>query len=375
MNKIVLTKKDGLVLSIEFHDQTPVRIFPAREEEVTLGSIYVGRVQTVKKDLNAAFVDFAPTLTGFLPLEGKTLKQGDLVCVRLKEEPVKTKFYTLSMDLELAGTACVVSDRDDRFRISSKLSKEAATALKEGFERGYSILHGGILRTNAASLPLEEVIREYRELDGKLDEILKYGNTRALYSCLYREKPAYIKALFDLPKDSFDKVITDDPSLYEEVSASFPAAASLHDDPGISLEAKYRVRHALSLATDKKVHLNCGGYLVIEPTEALTVIDVNSGKFDKKLDRETMIRKVNFEAADMVASQLILRNISGMIVVDFINFENKEEEEELLSYMRSLLKKDPCRCKVHGFTALKFMEISRQKIRASLYDYGIRAEE
>lgn len=373
MNKLVITRRSDLYLVIEYCDGEPVRIFPAQKEAVTLGSIYVGRVSKVKKELGAAFVDFLPGITGFLPIEqNRVIKEGRNILVRVIKEPIKTKGYTLSEVLEVSGDYCVLSNKGPDIHCSSKLDKDISTELKKRLESDLPRDHfGGIIRTAASESVYESLLSEYKSLNRVLSDIVEYGPSRSLYSCVYKEKPTYLKVISDLKSDFIEEIITDDKEIYDDIAKMHIGNVVFHSNEDISLEAKYRVKHAIALATDSQVYLNCGGYLVIEPTEALTVIDVNSGKFDLKKNRDEMIKKVNFEAAEMVAKQLMLRNISGMIVVDFINFSNPSDEDELLSYMKTLLRKDNCKCKVYGFTALKFMEIARQKIRASIYDYNI----
>ncbi len=372
MNRIVVVRHNGLILSIEYCDGEPVRIFPSREESVSLGSIYVGRISKVKQELNAVFVDFQPGVTGFLPIHEVfgTPKEGQILTVRVVNEPVKTKGYTLSTHLEISGKYCVVTDKTDEIHFSSKLSKNATSVFADRLPIDYpERVCGGIIRTNASPDNYENFLAEFKKLDSILSDIVKYKDTRTLYSCLYEEMPSFVKSLTDLKEGSFDEIITEEQDLYEKLSEVFHEKTKLFDNSNISVEARYRVLHAIDLATKKKVDLPCGGYLYIEPTEALTVIDVNSGKFDVKKKRSEMIKKVNYEAADAVARQLMLRNISGMIIVDFINFDDPEEEAELTTYMRKLLKKDLVRCKVYGMSALKFMEIARQKTRASIYDF------
>ena len=133
------------------------------------------------------------------------------------------------------------------------------------------------------------------------------------------------------------------------------------------LNILYNLDKAYQDATAKKVYLDCGGYLVIEPTEALTVIDVNSGKYIGKKDNKQCISLVNRQAATMICKQLALRNISGIVIVDFINC-NKEEEKELLNLMKSLTKTDKTKVVVEGFTSLGLLELTRQKIYPSIYE-------
>jgi ribonuclease G len=176
--------------------------------------------------------------------------------------------------------------------------------------------------------------------------------------------------LTDLREDSFNEIICEDLELYDFVRVVFPGKVRLHTDERISLSSLYSTKRSIELATQKKVNLKSGGYIVIEPTETMTVIDVNSGKFsNKKESKEEMIRHINKEAATEVAYQLKLRNISGMILVDFINFEDKKDENDLIEYFKMLVKDDNCKVNIYGFTRLKLLEISRQKIRGSVYDY------
>ena len=373
MSKIVVVRRNDLILAIEYSDGNPVSISISRETDITLGSVYVGRVTNVKKDLDAVFVEFCKDIVGFLPYEElkQDVKQGNLLPVMVVKEPVKTKGYTLSQYIELTGEYCVVSDKGNDIHASSKLKKDVSAELvsrlsSEDFcETGF----GGIIRTKASVEEYDKLKAEYSRLCKLMSDISAFGNTRTAFTCLYKEKPAYIKSLLTKNDNDLECIITDDKYIFSEVDSILSGKTQFHDNEKISLSALYRVEHAISLATDKKVNLPCGGYLIIEPTEALTVIDVNSGKFSLKKNKSEMIRRVNKEAAKEVAFQLSFRNISGMILVDFINFDCREDEEELISYLNSLLKYDKCKTKVHGFTKLKILEITRQKINASVYDF------
>ncbi len=140
----------------------------------------------------------------------------------------------------------------------------------------------------------------------------------------------------------------------------------MYEDRMVSLKALYRLEKGLSDALATKVWLKSGAYLIIEPTEALTVIDVNTGKYTGGKDKQKTIQKINLEAAAEIARQLRLRNLSGIILVDFVDMEGKEAQEALLSFMRELLKKDPMKATAVDMTALGLMELTRKKQKKTL---------
>ena len=375
MHKVVITRYKNLIVAIEYSSSMkPVRIFPSKESKVTLGSIYVGRVSNIKPELNAAFVDFTPELTGYLPLEecDYKLKIGDILPVRVVKEPVKSKLYSLSPMIQIVGEYCVVSPSFDTVTFSKKLSPETVKGIRRrfAFREDLDKAYGAIIRTNASLENVDALINEYLRLDELVKDIDKYKESRTLYSCLYFENPGFVKALMDLKEDSFNEILCEDLEIYNYVKSVFPAKVKLHDDERISLSALYSTKRSIDLATQKKINLKSGGYIIIEPTETMTVIDVNSGKHTRKNEeRNEMIRVVNNEAATEVAYQLKLRNISGMILVDFINYEDKKDEDDLIEYLKYLVADDKCKVNVYGFTKLKLLELTREKVRGSIYDY------
>jgi len=365
-------------------DLKPEQLILSRKTDITLGSVYVGRVADVKKNLKACFVNITPEIKGFLAFEefehaGLDIPhEGDIIVVRVLKEPVKTKGYSLSIDIEISGEYCVVSDHGNGIHYSKQLDNDEKekikAALKEktiGCDAKKVYTGSVIIRTNASVSVIDEVISEIERIGAIVSDIVKFGKNRTLYSCLYKERPSYLKTLTDLRTDSFDEIVTDDEELFSEISEVFPERARLYDNENISINALYNVERAVRNATDKTVYLPCGGYLVIERTEAMTVIDVNSGKYGVLRDHAEMVKKVNTEAAKEIAYQLRYRNISGMILIDFINPELKKDEEELLTLLKTLFKDDKCKTNVYGFTNLKLVEISRQKIRASVYDFDM----
>ncbi|MDE7358327.1 MAG: ribonuclease E/G, partial [Lachnospiraceae bacterium] len=227
-----------------------------------------------------------------------------------------------------------------------------------------------IVRTNAGTLEREEtLLEEAQTLADTLAHILEIAPSRTCYSCLYRNKPDYAAFVENAYRTEYEEVITDLPEVYDTLLESCKRAdipLRLYADELLPLYKLYSVEQRLQELSAKKVWLKSGGYLVIEPTEALISIDVNTGKYEAGKDKEETFYRINREAAEMIALHLRARNLSGMILVDFINLKSKEREKELLEYMRGLLKKDPIPAKAVDMTALGLMELTRKKVSPSL---------
>ena len=216
--------------------------------------------------------------------------------------------------------------------------------------------------------PLFEEMRQFIAIFNKLDEIYQY---RSLYSCLYSSKPEVVKLLEGIPLSEYEEIVTDEEDLYKLFTDNFEnIPVRFYQDDMLPLSKLYSIDTHLKEALGKKVWLKCGGYLVIEPTEAMVVIDVNSGKTDShRKEKETYYLKINLEAAKEVARQLRIRNYSGMIMVDFINMEDKENNKILLSALDEYLRKDTTKTRLVDMTALGIVEITRKKERKPLSEW------
>ena len=235
---------------------------------------------------------------------------------------------------------------------------------------GGSLPFGVIFRTASADASEEEIRQEYLELSEKLARIVQYGTMRSLYSCLYRASDA-VPELVKRYAPSVSELVTDDRETYE-ICREYLERHDFHDcrltwyeDQLTTLTKKENLENHVKRALDKRVDLPSGGFLVIEPTEALTAIDVNSGK-QLGGRKNTFLYSVNQEAAREIARQIRLRGISGLILVDFINMPEKDQEERLLGFLQGLVREDPVQTKVVDMTALHLVELTRKKIRRPL---------
>lgn len=423
--KILILKLYDKLLSLLIRDNQILAIQAQKDAECSadktyaVGNIYIGRVQNISVNIGAAFVDLGNGYLTFLPLtEAKdayvtnrkpdgTLKIGDEVLVQIVKEPMKTKLAGVTTHISLSGNYAVASlpkysvynirevgrmsdahnsdmksddvalsataKKVENLQISSKLSKKQQMRFR-GIEALQQIADSCplIVRTNAGELEEEEpLITEAKRLCEEVLRIAEIADKRTCYSCLYRSKPDYIGFVQNTYQTEYDEIITDIPEVYENLKDEMTEylqnnfSIRFYEDARLPLYKLYSVEARVKELLDKKVWLKSGGYLVIEPTEALISIDVNTGKCEKGKNKEETFLRINMEAAEMIAIQLRARNLSGMILVDFINMGRKEHETQLIEYMRSLLKKDTVKANVVDMTGLGLLELTRKKVNQS----------
>lgn len=386
--KLILTKWKQNIGAFGFEDNQLVEanIFDSMQE-ICVGDIYLGRVNKVLPNINAYFVKIGVAEI-FLPFSetDKTYKSGDNILIQIKKEASKGKQPLGTTCLSLAGMYCVISNEPYSVEISSKLDFTQRKYWKEELEQ---FLDSGkiseedkellskycvIIRTNVTECEnVSDITPEWLSLARKLNYILEKGIYQNIYTKLYTEKQGYISYLKNVSHDSLEEIVTDDINVYEELNNFFKeqfdmrSKLRLYTDE-FSLLKLYSLESKVQEALNKKVWLKCGGFLMIEPTEALTVIDVNSGKFEKKGDSENYYKKVNEEAAEMIARQIKLRNISGIIIVDFINMQSEKNQKDLLKLLSEYVSKDKVKTCVIGMTPLGLVEITRKKIEKPIWE-------
>lgn len=345
-----------------------------------LGNIYVGKVKNILSNINAAFIEIADGILCYYSLAEKEtpfytspkktsrLAQGDELLVQVSREAVKTKAPTVTSNLNFAGKYLVLTTGKKTLGISSKLKPEERERLHRLAEPFLSDDFGIIVRTNAANAVESELREELSRLTALCRRTLETGRNQTCFSLVYREPPAYMARLRSLPENRLSRILTDDPLLYEELSAFLlshqPEDAeklSFYDQTSPSLNSVYGIAKAIDEALNERVWLKSGGYLIIQPTEALTVIDVNTGKYQGHKKQQDTFLKINLEAAKETARQLRLRNLSGIIIVDFIDLESQEKQKILMDFLAGELKRDPIKTTLVDMTALGLVEITRQK--------------
>lgn len=343
-----------------------------------MSRIYVGKVTNILPNLKAAFVEYKKGVQGFLPLTKQQLAQlkcNSLLPVQVVKEAVKTKDAVLSLELSLTGIYCVVTDQPGGITFSKKLPSSLRERLLEICTPYVSEQMTCIVRTNVISLESEDyhlLTDEITALSKELAKLKDTAESRTVYSRLH-EGTSFVKA--QLSKIDFKnvfKIVTDSQKEFDQISQSIPdklsGALQFYEDASFPLQALYGLKGKLHEAVSRIVWLKSGGYLVIEPTEALTVIDVNSGKNIRKMDKRKLCALTNKEAAEAIPYILTSRNITGIVIVDFISTDSEKEDAKLLKLLRSGIAIDHVKTDVVDITPLGLVEITRQKKESPLKD-------
>ena len=380
----------------------------SEENQVVPGIICIARVKKIAANLDAAFVDIAKGVTCYLETahikdawfskqcrSGK-LTEGDELVVQITKEAIKTKYPIADTKLSLTGKYFVLTNENRPLAISSKLSadekerlssqvklfkqmqlfeKEAVTDTKQNAgQEEKRMPHSLIVRTNAAGASPEELETEYRKLLSDYQKLAATFPFRTCYSILMPPKKFYENAINHLYQEELGEIITDEKNIYEELQQLYDGNPDIlskirfYENDAISLGTLYSFETQIQRAISERVWMKSGAYLIIQPTEALTVIDVNSGKNTSGKNAEEYYYKINLEAAAEISRQLRLRNISGIVIVDFINMAKEEQRKELMHQFRLSLKEDPVPVRLVDITKLGLVELTRKKERKTLLE-------
>ncbi len=359
------------------------------------GNIYVGRVQNVLPGMELAFVDIgipknAVLYRGDVAFDAEEIddrpgarrieemiRAGQTIVCQVTKNAIGAKGARLTQEVSLPGRFAVLVPNSTTVGISKRLPDGERRRLRKIIDEVKPERHGIIIRTAAEAVSAEDLSRDVASLAEKWDAIeaeVKRSNQPRL---VYRDLDLAVRVLREEFNEDFRGVIIDDPSLYEKVReyvlAVNPELADrieYYDREAESLELfeRYFVHEQLHRALDRKVFLPSGGSLIIERTEALTVIDVNTGKNVGSTNLEETVFRNNLEAADEVARQLRLRDIGGIIVIDFIDMESKPNREAVASALRQALSRDKTRTQVFDISELGLVEMTRKRVNEGLLE-------
>ena len=382
-----INEKDRIV-TVLYEDNEAVEMY-IRDfgKELTVGNIYLGHV--TKSVSGGFFVNYDGVNEGFLPVrkaggavfktvkKNAEIKPGDELLVMADTEGVKSKATGLTCELSMAEKNLVVCSGFNGLRFSSKLENKDKARIKKLLDYSGECSFGFIVRTSATEADESELCSEAEKLSRKMEYIIKYGVSRPYGTCLYKAGEIWIDKIKSIRFGELDKVVTDIPEVYEDIREYMSDARNkgvdisdcleLYDDKMISLYRLNNLSALLDNAVNEKVWLRSGASLVIQQTEAFVCIDVNSSKasFGKKKSEDDFF-KINCEAAEEIARQIRLRQLSGIILIDFINMASKEYETRLISEFSSHIKSDPAKVNIIDITSLGIMEVTRRKKSRSL---------
>lgn len=356
-----------------------------------LTNIYMGRVVRVLPGMQSAFVDVGLERTGFLhvhdiekarlpngdtkPIE-KVLTEGQNILVQIAKDPIGTKGARLTTTISLAGRKLVYLPHDEHIGVSQRIEDEElreqlrdmVTRLRDDNEKG-----GYIVRTCAEEGTSEQELKDDMVYLNRLwKEIYERAQTAPAPSLLYDDLPLGKRVLRDLVQASTQQILVDSHHNYEELKAFaerfVPSVTDrlVHYTGERPLFEAYGLEQEIEKALGRRVDLKSGGYLVVDQTEAMTTIDVNTGAFVGKRDFSQTVFKTNLEAAQTIARQLRLRNMGGIIIIDFIDMDRAEHKDAVLAELRRAVSTDRTKWTMSDFTELGLVEMTRKRTRESL---------
>lgn len=339
-----------------------------------VGSIFLGRVCNVVRGIQAAFIDIGLDKNAFLYLGDKTgITEGQRVLVEITKDARGSKGPTATLDISLAGRYAALLPEANYTGISRKITDSAERSrLKKIADEVTNGAAGAVMRTNAAGMP-EEVLRaDLQQLMADWHIIQARAKLARSPQVLHRELDISVRIVRDYLNACIDEVVVDSPAVYgrlqellQNIAESRSCKLLLHDKQ-TDIFSYYRLSDDIASISDRRIDLPSGGYLVIDYTEAMTVIDVNSGHFSGRENLAETVMQINREAADEIARQLRLRDIGGIIVVDFIDMDKKEYREEIMERLQQALRSDKMKPCVQDMTVLNLVEITRKKARQNL---------
>lgn len=352
-------------------------------KQKTVGNIYRGIVKKILPGMEAAFVDIGQKKNAYLYLKElkgiskmddcpKRLKEGDHITVQIEKEAMGTKGPKVTTNISFPGKYIVLIPRDNSIGISRKIDDEEEKArLKNIFSNYRPIDCGIIVRTDSEGKKEEELIREIQYLRMQWESIEKKEKFISAPALLFKEVSLALKIARDLLSSQIRYYIVNDKNIYQEVMGFIDAVS-----PNLKEKIQYKetenlfqyflIESQIEKALQRHIWLKSGGMIVIDHTEALTVIDVNTAKYVGKKNIEKTILKTNIEAAEEIAKQIRIRNIGGIIIIDFIDMQEEENRNMVLNVLAKELKKDRVQTTVLGITKLGLVEMTRKKTGPSL---------
>ena len=347
------------------------------------GNIYVGTVKDIVPGMQAAFIDIGTEKNSFIhvkdvlpqvdeKVEAKidakikdVVKPKQKMLVQIQKDSNDKKGARTSTHIKLTGKYIILMPNTNIVTISQKIEDEAKRErLLKTVKSKLPENMGAIIRTAAENKKEKEVIEDLEQLEKKWQKIKeKFEKSDNKPKLLYKSPSIIEKLILDIPENKIEKIEVNDESEYKELKEMLEEMQeNIKLELKENLLEKYELEKQIEKSKQRKIWLNCGGFITIDPTEALVAIDVNSGKFTGKSTLEETVYKVNYEATIEIAKQLKLRDIGGIIIIDYIDMQKQENKDKIEKLLRETLKNDRAKTQVEGFTRLNLMEMTRKHI-------------
>ena len=388
MTEIFIQKNNGGERKIALVENGILLEYYEEEDEETRkeGNIYIGIVKDIVEGMQSAFVDIGTEKNSFIHLKDvlpkvdekkekldtsvsikKTIKPNQKILVQVKKDSNDKKGARVSTHINLPSKYVVLLPNTDIVTISQKIEdKKEQERLLKIVKENLSSGNGAIIRTSAEGKE-KEIIEDIKKIEKKWEKITKinvdFNSNKP--QLLYKSEDIIEKMLIDLTEKNIGKIVVDEKQEKENLEKLLEENKEYKN---IKIELKenifdiYDLEKQIKKSKNRKIWLKCGGFITIDKTEALTAIDVNTGKYTGNKNLEQTILKVNKEATVEIAKQIRLRDIGGIIIIDYIDMLKKEDKEEIIKLLKEELKKDRTKTQVEGFTKLDLMELTRKHI-------------
>ena len=352
------------------------------------GNIYIAKVDDIIKGMQAAFVDFGGHKKGFIHLKdaipqvdetkeqidastqiSKVLQPNQRLLIQIKKDSDDKKGARVSTHISLPGKFIVLMPNTTFITISQKIQDEdTRTKLKKLVKDNLPENCGAIVRTSCENIDEESLKKDIKNLLDKWEEInTKFKKSKAQTKLIFESENIVEKIITDLGKQKLERIITNSKEEYDNLLKNYKSEnISIILENEEDLIQKYNFAKQIEKLQERRIWLNCGGFITIDKTEALTAIDVNTGKFTGSKDLEATLFKVNKEATIEIAKQLRLRDIGGIIIIDYIDMKSNENKQKIEKLLKDELKQDRAKTQVEGFTKLNLMELTRKHICSHL---------
>lgn len=374
--KIALVENGNLVEYYEEDEETD------RKE----GNIYIGQVKDIISGMQSAFIDIGTEKNSFIHIKDilpkidekkettkietdikQIIKPNQKLLVQVKKDSNEKKGARVSTHINLPGKYIVLMPNTDIITISQKIENEKEQQrLKKLVEENISEGNGAIIRTSASKKE-KEIIEEIKKLEEKWKQIQKTAKeNKEPNKLIYKAETIIEKMIIDLASNKIENIIINDEKEYkkiQQIKEETPELAytKINLEKSNILE-KYDLEKQIEKIQNRKIWLKCGGFITIDKTEALTAIDVNTGKYTGTQNLEQTLYKVNEEATIEIVKQIRLRDIGGIIIIDYIDMKNQKNKEKIQKLLEEKLKQDRSKTQVEGFTKLDLMEMTRKHI-------------
>ena len=387
MIEIIINKKEDKKTIAVVENGKLIEIYEENKEnrhERNEGNIYTGVIKDIIPGMQAAFIDIGTEKNSFIhvrdiipqvdekvekkiePKIKEVIKPKQKLLVQVQKDSNDKKGARTSTHIKLTGKYIILLPQTSIVTISQKITDEnekerLIKLVKNNLPNGM----GAIVRTSAEKKDENIIKKDITQLNEKWNEIYeKFQKCEYKPQLLFRSPSIVEKIILDLPDEKIDAIISNSKEEIEQLKKIVSPNIKLDIEENTNLLEKYELESQIEKAKQRKVWLNCGGFITIDPTEALVAIDVNSGKYTGKISLEETVYKVNYEATIEIAKQLRLRDIGGIIIIDYIDMKNIENKEKIEKLLKETLKQDRAKTQVEGFTKLNLMELTRKHICA-----------